>query len=384
MRRPGTITASAVLVIIGCALPGLLVGGFADEIRDDLDLSHLDLGFAVATFWLAAAAASVPAGRVVDRFGATPSILLAGGLAAAGALSAAAARSPAALIAALAVGGSANAFATPGVSALTSRAIPRERQGLAFGIQLAGPAIAALLAGLALPLLAGPLGWRGTFVAAAALAILTVAAAPRTTADRAPTHPRPPARRLGPLVVLAFAAAAANAAAGALLTFLVLYGIDIGLTSGTAGVLLATAAGGAVTVRLGLGLLADHRPEGVLTWIVGLLALGAAGYSLVATATPALVVVGAIGAVSFAWGWPGLLLFATVRRHRADPGAAVGVVVTGFFAGAVLGPLAAGPIVEAGSYELLWWTCAALALLAAGAIRAAARLLRSSSGRLRA
>ena len=75
---------------------------------------------------------------------------------------------------------------------------------------------------------------------------------------------------------------------------------------------------------------------------------------------------------------------ATSRKHRADPGAAVGVVVTGFCAGAVLGPLAAGPIVEAGSYELLWWTCAGLALLAAGAIRSAARLLTSSSGSLRA
>jgi hypothetical protein len=48
----------------------------------------------------------------------------------------------------------------------------------------------------------------------------------------------------------------------------------------------------------------------------------------------------------------GVLLSTVVTRHRAHPGAAVGVVITGFFAGAVIGPLAAGPLVGSGSYEL--------------------------------
>jgi hypothetical protein len=36
-------------------------------------------------------------------------------------------------------------------------------------------------------------------------------------------------------------------------------------------------------------------------------------------------------------------------------GVAVGEVITEFFAGAVIGLLAAGPPIGDGSYELIWW-----------------------------
>jgi MFS family permease len=202
MPTPRAIVASAVLVIVGTAFPGLLVGGLAPEIQADLALSRPALGLAVAVFWLAAAVASAPAGRFVDRFGPLRGIHVAGVLAALGALGVAAASSTSFLIASLAVGGSANAFSTPGVSALASRAIPTERQGLAFGVQLAGPAIAALLAGLALPLLAGPVGWRTTFAAAAILALATAATVPRVTTPRPQMDSRSDDRRLRPLLML--------------------------------------------------------------------------------------------------------------------------------------------------------------------------------------
>jgi predicted MFS family arabinose efflux permease len=380
MPTPRAIVASAVLVIVGTAFPGLLVGGLAPEIQADLALSRPALGLAVAVFWLAAAVASAPAGRFVDRFGPLRGIHVAGVLAALGALGVAAAGSTSFLIASLAVGGSANAFSTPGVSALASRAIPTERQGLAFGVQLAGPAIAALLAGLALPLLAGPVGWRATFAAAAILALASAATVPRVTTPRPQMDSRSDDRRLRPLLMLALGAAAANAAAGALLTFLVVYCIEVGLSSGSAGALLAAASGTAVAVRLALGLLADRRPDAELGWVVALLGLGATGYALVTTSVPALIAIGAILAVGLAWGWPGLLLLAVVRRHSGDPGAAVGIVVTGFFAGAVIGPLAAGPIAERASFELVWWLCAALALLAASSINAGRRMLEPAGG----
>jgi MFS family permease len=369
------IIARAVFVVIACVYPGLLVGGLAGEIRADLGLSGFSIGLAAAIFWLTAAVASSPGGRLVDRLGPTTGIRLGGALAALGALGAAAASSPAMLTASLAVGGSANAFVTPGVSALASSAVPRGRQGFAFGVQLAGPAIAALLAGLALPLIAGPTGWRNSFIVAAALALVAATIAPQVSSTALRAEPGSPSPRIRPLVLLAAGAAAANAAAGALLTFLVIYCLEIGLSPASAGALLVAASGGAVAVRLGLGALADRRPDAALGWVVWLLALSAAGYALVTSATPALVALGAVVAVALGWGWPGVLLFAVVTRHRADPGAAVGVVITGFFAGAVIGPLAAGPLVEDGSYELIWWLCAGLACLAAAAFDAGRRAL---------
>jgi MFS family permease len=355
--------------------PGLLVGGLAGEIRGDLDLSEFSIGLAAAIFWLTAAVASSPGGRLVDRVGATTGIRLGGALAAVGALGAAAASSPAVLTASLAVGGSANAFVTPGVSALVSNAVPRGRQGFAFGVQLAGPAIAALLAGLALPLIANPTGWRNSFIVAAALALVAATIAPQVSAPGLRAEPGPASHSLRPLVLLATGAAAANAAAGAVLTFLVIYCLEIGFSSASAGALLVGASGGAVAVRLGLGALADRRPHAVLRWVVSLLAFSAAGYALLTSAEPALVALGAVVAIGLGWGWPGVLLFAVVTHHRADPGAAVGVVITGFFAGAVIGPLAAGPLVGDGSYELIWWLCGGSAVLAAAAFDAGRRAL---------
>jgi hypothetical protein len=107
-------------------------------------------------------------------------------------------------------------------------------------------------------------------------------------------------RRLVSLLMLAVGAAAANAAAGALLTFLVDYCIEVGLSSGSAGALLAAASGTAVAVRLTLGLLADRRPDAELGWVVALLGLGATGYALLTTSVPALIAFGAILAVGLA------------------------------------------------------------------------------------
>ena len=53
-----------------------------------------------------------------------------------------------------------------------------QRQGLAFGAQNSGATLGALLAGLALPVVAIPLGWRWAFVLVAALALAAAALAP--------------------------------------------------------------------------------------------------------------------------------------------------------------------------------------------------------------
>lgn len=375
MRSPAAIIASAMLVVIADALPGLLLGSLAGPMRADLGLSTTGLGLAAAVFWFAAAVGSAPGGRFVDRFGPTRGIHVGGALAALGAAGVAIADSPALLVVSLAVGGAANALATPGVSVLASGAIEKRRLGLAFGLQQAGPPLAALVAGLTLPVLGGTIGWRPVFAAAALLAAAAAATAPRTTAEKAKEkRSRGPGRRA--LLLFAAGALGANAAAGAALTFLVSYGVEIGMSAGSAGALFAAASGTAVAVRLGLGVLADHRPDAAPRWIAAQLVGAAAGHAVLAASMPALVPLGAVVVLGLGWGWAGLFLFTIVRHSRGEPGAAVGVVAVGFFGGAVLGPLGAGVIADLASFELLWWLCAGVSLLAAGALHAGARSLR--------
>lgn len=87
------------------------------------------------------------------------------------------------------------------------------------------------------------------------------------------------------------------------------------------------------------------------------------------------MVAGSIVAGGLGWGWPGLLSLAVVRQSPEAPGAAMGIAATGLFAGAVLGPIAAGGLVEETSFDALWVACGVLSLLAALVVAGARRLI---------
>ena len=77
---------------------------------------------------------------------------------------AALAQSTASLLPLLLVAGAGNAIGGPAVSALLRREVAVHRQGLAFGAQQSGASLGALLAGLSLPAVAIPFGWRWAFL----------------------------------------------------------------------------------------------------------------------------------------------------------------------------------------------------------------------------
>jgi predicted MFS family arabinose efflux permease len=103
--------------------------------------------------------------------------------------------------------------------------------------------------------------------------------------------------------------------------------------------------------------------------------LALSGGSHLAYALASLVVFAA------AWGWPGLLHYATVRSHRAAPGAASGFVLSWIYVGNVVGPVTVGFIAEHGSYEAAWTYGAVVLGLAALAVAAARQLEAQRSSR---
>ena len=73
-----------------------------------------------------------------------------------------------------------------------------------------------------------------------------------------------------------------------------------------------------------------------------MLAASALGFAALAQGSPGVIVVAALVAAGLGWSWPGGLNLAVVRRSPEAPAWAVGVMLTGLFAGAVCGPLAVG------------------------------------------
>jgi MFS family permease len=354
-------------------LPGFLAASLAPRIDADFAFSEAALGAAVAIVYLVCAFLSSPAGNLVERLGARRSML-------AGATTtvvcccgvALLADSAVALIAWLVVGGVGNALAAPAASAVIDRNVPVSRHGVAFGAMQAGAPIGAVFAGLALPAVAIPLGWRWAYVLTAALALATALAAP-AAAGRA--RGEEAGRPAGPSSVHALAVVAlfASAAGTGLISFIVLYAVESGIDEGAAGLLLGGLSLAAAASRIALGIGLDRGGGDPLRPVALMLALGAAGFVTLISGAPALIVLGALLAGGLGWAWPGALTSAVVDRAPGAPAWAVGVMMAGLFGGAVAGPLATGLLAHREQFTAAWLLLAACALTAAGMVAVVSR-----------
>ncbi|MEH0982103.1 MFS transporter [Micromonospora sp. CPCC 205556] len=359
----------AIVTTIASVLPVFLVGGLAVQMGQDLDFSPAGLGLAVSVYFGVSALASVPSGRLVERYG--PAVVArAGILLAAGCLLAIAAfaRSYPVLVVLLGLSAAANALGQLASNAALARHVPARRQGLSFGVKQAAIPVSTLLAGAAVPAIALTVGWRWAFVAAAVAALAALAAVPPGQAGPAGRAAAARGERAtAALVVIGVAATLAAAAANALGTFVVDSSVARGLAPGPAGLFLTLGSAVCVTARIGAGWLADRRADGHVAVIAAMLVVGAAGLALLAVAGTAPLVVGVVLGFGLGWAWPGLMNFAVVRLHPQAPAAATSITQTGVYAGGCLGPLGLGTTAAAVGYPTMWLT-AALAMLAAAAL----------------
>ncbi|MEU4644209.1 MFS transporter [Micromonospora sp. NPDC023814] len=375
--RPARAAAGAVAVTIASVLPVFLVGGLAVQLGDDLGFSPAGLGLAVSVYFGVGALASVPSGRLVDRYGpavvARCAILLS-----AGAMLAVAtlARSYAVLVGLLALSAAANALGQLASNAALARHVPARRQGLSFGVKQAAIPVSTLLAGAAVPTVALTAGWRWAFVVAAGAALAALPAVPaREPRPGRTAAPARAGRATAALLVVGAAAMLAAAAANALGTFVVDSAVDRGLTPGLAGLTLTLGSAVCVTARVCAGWLADRRPAGHVAVIAGMLVVGAAGLGLLAVAGPAPLVLGVVLGFGLGWAWPGLMTFAVVRLHPQAPAAATSITQTGVYAGGCLGPLGLGGVAAHAGYPAMWLTAGAAMLAAAALMLTGSRLL---------
>lgn len=360
----GAVTATVVVV-----LPVFLLGGLSVLVARDLDFSPAGLGGLVSVYFTVCALCSVPTGRLVERYGAARttragimlaavSLLLIAGLA----------RSYTSLLVCLVLAGVSNALAQLGSNLSLARAVPSHRLGLSFGVKQAAIPLATLIAGMAVPVIGIPLGWRAAFAISGVLSLAALLLVPPVTE---PPRPKIAARdrdvAVAALVVVAVAGTLGAGTANALGAFLVASAVDHGLSAGTAGLTLAAGSALGVVGRVGLGWRADRRDGGHLAVVAGLLVTGSTGLALLALPYTWSLLLGTLLGFGLGWAWPGLLNYAVVRLNPTAPAAATSITQTGVYAGGGLGPLAFGLLVQATSYPVAWVTAAAL-MVAAGAL----------------
>ncbi len=370
--RPSVLAIGAGAATV---LPGFLVGALALQIRADLDVSVGAVAGGVTVFFAAGAVAAGPGGRFAERVGGLSAIR---GCVVATAvcllLAALLTESLLVLFLCLAGAGVANAVCQPAINLFMADQVPRDRQGLAFGIKQAAIPTAVLISGLALPLLALPLGWRPTFAICAGAALLIAAvlgrAVPRLVAPPERARAPRPSRKL---VITAIGAALASSGPGALSAYLVASAVDIGIAEGAAGLLAAVGSALSLAMRVAFGQRADRRRDYGFSTMVALLVAGAGGFALLTIGEAAPFVVGAVTVFGLGWAWPGLFNLAVVDLYREAPGASTGVSQTGIYVGAAGGPAIFGLLAPEIGYQAAWGVAGGLSLAAAAAVAYAAR-----------
>jgi predicted MFS family arabinose efflux permease len=371
MTRPAAL---AVAVGATTVLPGFLTGALALQIRAELEVSVAGVGTGVAVFFAAGALAAAAGGRMAQRVGGRRAMR---GAVLASALSMAAiaafGTSLPVLLVLLALAGAANGVAQPAINLFMTRRVPEDRQGLAFGIKQAAIPAAILVSGLALPLLALPLGWRPTFALCAAAAVVVLLTLPRTPLpgftrerSRAPLITRP-------LLLLAMGAALASFGPSAMGSYLVAGAVESGLSEGGAGLLLAACSAASFLTRVAFGARADRRGDYGYTVVVALLLAGVPGFLLLATEAAGPFIAGAMVAFALGWAWPGVFNLAVVVGHRGAPAVATGITQTGIYVGATSGPAAFGLVSSELGYSEAWVMAAVSTFLAAALVALAAR-----------
>ena len=373
-NRSGRRTVLWAIAVATCGvLPVFLTGGLAVQIRDELVFGAGALGIAVSLFFTTQALTSAPFGRIVERVGSRRGMQVASlGSAASLLCIALFASSWNGLIGFLVLGGLANAISQVAANLALARGVRTERQGLAFGMKQAAIPAATLLSGLAVPLVGTTVGWRWAFTGCALGAFAIACTVPKTTEGQVRHHTNEHSgdMRPMPLILLALGIGLGSAAAVPLGAFTVESGVAAGLQVEFAGILLAAGGVVGIVVRLALGWLADRRSAGHLRIVATMIAVGTAGFILLATGVSWLFVLGTVLAFGAGWGWHGLFNFAVVKYNPNTPAAATGITQTGAAAGSAAGPFLFGVVVESTSYGTAWLSAGAAALGAVAAILA--------------
>ncbi len=372
---------AAVTVNLAGVLPLFLTGAMAVQIGRDLSFGPLGIGLLSGSYAAAALAGSAPLGRRVGRIGVRSSMRWAAVAAAAALIAAAVAPGVGWLAAAMVVGGAANAIGQPAGNAAVAQHLPSHRYGIGFAVKQSGIPVATLLAGLAVPAIALPFGWRWAYAAAGLVAVLAWVLPPRDLPlDSRRTEGDVPQPMRSGLWLLAGSLLLAVVAATSIGAFGASGAVAVGLSEAEAGLLIAAGGVGGLAFRLALGALADRLGHGALLMVSGLVAVGGLGWLLMAVGQPTVYVAGLLLANAFGWGWPGLLHLSVAQLFPTSTAAASGVTQTGVSAGLLVGPLVLGYLAAARGWPTMWlvaagsaFTAAALILLARRHLSAAAR-----------
>lgn len=367
-------------VLAAASFVSVAFSASAPLIQRSLGLSHVEVGAIASALYLGASAASIAGGRLTDRVGPGP-VLVLSMLALAGGV-VIAATAPVTLIFFAGVIGCGLGYG--GVNPPTNvLANPRAagRRGLAMSAKQSGIPLGGMLASASLPHVAGVVGWRWAMAVPVAVCLL-LAWVSRRLGGRGAGRPSgadpgqplseglepPPAApgvvlRLSPGFGFGFLMAGVQVT---IFAFLAVYLTDARrLSLDGAGSLLAVLLLGGLVGRPVWGWVSDRLHDDRIRVLQGITLLSLMALALIPVLSLALLPVLLLAVGFCSVGWNGVYVAAVSEAARPElVGSVTGAALVLINMGAVVVPPAFGALVGAtGSWRAGWLSCAALSLL---------------------
>lgn len=370
--RGGLALSLAVLTAASISVVAYSVD--AQLIRQDIGLTTVGVGAMTSVVYIGAAASSVVGGRMTDRRGPMPVLLIALALLAIGSGLSAIATSVVVLFAGILVTGLGYGWVNPPTNVI-SNPVSVRRRALSMSVKQTGIPLGGAVAGVLVSSLAADGGWRLSLVAPIVACVLLGAAValwcPRATAQREFSLENDSSVRLKMPGAWVFGFLM-NGVQGTIFAFLALYlAEERGLSTAAAGVALSVLLVGGVIGRPFWGWLSDrmHRDRVRVLQLTALIA----GAALLLLPSVSVVVdyllLPVIGMTSV--GWNGA--FIATMTEAAQPesvGLETGIAMVMVNLGPVLAPPVLGAIAGGTvGWRVAWIACATLSLTCAAVLQ---------------
>jgi len=378
------VVTSVVVLTVAAHVPLFLVIALSSRITRHHGLTETAFGLAFSIYFLASAAFSPAAGRIVESRGLYVSF---GTSAAVAVISLIGLASGAYSVVVFMVSFVFAGFGATVVQSASAGALVLHahsgNQGLAFGIKQAAIPLTAMISGAAVPVLLPLTTWPVLLVLAAGCCGLAFVAARVFQSAQAPPQPFRGGSELPPLedrmVLAALTTGAMFSAipASAGVSFLVLSAEANGVSMNSAALVLSAASLGGIIVRVILGLVADRSQSVGISSVASCVLIGGIGFASLAFASDlGSIVASAVVALSAGWGWSGLFALAVVKRYSAFASRVTGITQAGMYLGGVVGPVVFGLVVSRWGYSVAWLVTSASAGAGGGLLLAAQSVVR--------
>ena len=278
------------------ALPGFLLGAYAPEIKNDLSFGDTELGLILTFGYLVSSIVMSTFGGTADRRG--PKQVLRYGVAIAAIaafLTGVLGDTFILLLLFIGLNRVAEGIIHPATNSLISSSVVLEKQGMAMAVKQSAVPFATALAGFAVPTFGGLIGWKGTFLLVAALALPAWLFIPSVSPTKKGTYSsRREMWRLSHLRLLALAGAFSAAAVVTVSGFLTTSAKNAGYSNGTAGLILGLGGLLMILSRLSWGYLADRFHFDRFKAVSASLLIGSVAFILFAVESKVSIAVGSL------------------------------------------------------------------------------------------